>query len=104
MPCCWHQFTSAISAVSWEGCALLTTSVYSQLSYTLTMVILSPSTLQNKRAGINLPAVRLLCILQRQLPWDTRTGCSPDNQNTGGITSTEADAGAVNWRSLLLNT
>lgn len=84
MPCCWHQFTSAISAVSWEGCTLLTTSVHSQLSYTLTMVILSPSTLQNKRAGISLPAVRLLCILQRQLPWDTRTGCSPDNQTLVG--------------------
>lgn len=99
MPCCWHEFTSAISAGSWEGCTILTTSLH-----TSTTVILFPSTLQNKRVGINLAAGRLLCILQSQLPWATFTGCSPDDQNIGGKTSTVADAGAMNWRSLLLNT
>lgn len=80
---CWQQFTSAISALRWEICTF-TTSVQCQLSYTLTTVILPPSTLQNKRVGINLAAVRLLYVLQSQLPWGTFTGCSPENQTLVG--------------------
>lgn len=66
-------------SLQWAGeaaCTLLTTSVHYQASFTLTRVILSPSSLQNKRVGINLAAGRFLCILQSRLPQGTLKGCS----------------------------
>lgn len=71
-------------SLQWAGKAAPSSAHHCQLSCTWTTVILPPSSLQNKRVSVNLAAVTWLCTLQRQLPWGTFPGCSPDNKTRVG--------------------